>query len=115
MQRLLPLLFSLSLSLSLETQTVKLGCNENWFAPAPHSGVPGNNRVPILSRISWQFYKDREEELYRHACQLKGIRVQREEEDDSIGSEEEPNKAHYRYTLDEMKSYNPYRFINLKM
>lgn len=115
MQRLLPLLFSLSLSLYLETQTVKLGCNENWFAPAPHSGVPGNNRVPILSRISWQFYKDREEELYRHACQLKGIRVQREEEDDSIGSEEEPNKAHYRYTLDEMKSYNPYRFINLKM
>ncbi|XP_034478473.1 uncharacterized protein LOC117784769 [Drosophila innubila] len=97
-----------------ETQTVKLG-GGNWFASGPHGAVPGYTRMPAFCRISWQFYKDREEELYRRACQLKGIRVQREEEDDSIGSEEEPIRAHYRYTLDEMKSYNPYRFINLKM
>jgi len=61
---------------------------------------------------------DREEQLYRRACQMKGIRVERvseirEEEDDSNGSEEEPSKGiRYRYTLDEMKSFNPYRFIN---
>ncbi|TDG44557.1 hypothetical protein AWZ03_009029 [Drosophila navojoa] len=97
-----------------ETQTVKLG-GANWFAVPPNGAGQEFNQVPAFSRISWQFYKDREEELYRRACQLKGIRVQREEEDDSIGSEEEPSKAHYRYTLDEMKSYNPYRFINLKM
>ncbi|XP_034102357.1 uncharacterized protein LOC132789930 [Drosophila nasuta] len=97
-----------------ETQTVKLGSG-NWFG-APHAAGAGYNRMPAYSRISWQFYKDREEELYRRACHLKGIRVRREEEEeDSFGSEEEPIKPHYRYTLDEMKSYNPYRFINLKI
>ncbi|ALC42450.1 CG1690 [Drosophila busckii] len=98
-----------------ETQTVKQ--TGNWFGGLPPNaaGGPGGYQMPAFSRISWQFYKDREEELYRRACQLKGIRVRREEEDDLMGSEEEPLKAHYRYTLDEMKSYNPYRFINLKL
>ncbi|EDW89547.1 uncharacterized protein LOC6528803 [Drosophila yakuba] len=113
-----------------ETQTVKLvaggGLANNWFAPtaygaggvsfasspmAPPSSIPNHS-------VSCQFYMDREEQLYRRACQMKGIRVERvheirEEEDDSNGSEEEPSKGiRYRYTLDEMKSFNPYRFIN---
>eukprot|EP00099_Drosophila_melanogaster_P008139 NP_001260833.1 uncharacterized protein Dmel_CG1690, isoform B [Drosophila melanogaster] len=113
-----------------ETQTVKLvpggGLVNNWFAPATYgpAGIPFGASpmippppVPNHS-VSCQFYMDREEQLYRRACQMKGIRVERvseirEEEDDSNGSEEEPSKGiRYRYTLDEMKSFNPYRFIN---
>ncbi|XP_043661699.1 uncharacterized protein LOC122625661 [Drosophila teissieri] len=114
-----------------ETQTVKLvaggGLANNWFAPAAYGagGVPFGSSpmtppspIPHHSITSCQFYMDREEQLYRRACQMKGIRVERvheirEEEDDSNGSEEEPSKGiRYRYTLDEMKSFNPYRFIN---
>ncbi|XP_017012630.1 uncharacterized protein [Drosophila takahashii] len=113
-----------------ETQTVKLmaggGLANNWFSPAvygaggaPFGGHPLIHPPAIPHHaVSCQFYMDREEQLYRRACQMKGIRVERlheirEEEDDSNGSEEEPSKGiRYRYTLDEMKSYNPYRFIN---
>ncbi|XP_017120417.1 uncharacterized protein LOC108141500 [Drosophila elegans] len=114
-----------------ETQTVKLvaggGLANNWFSPAAF-GAPGGApfgahlmaHPPSIPHhaLSCQFYMDREEQLYRRACQMKGIRVERlneihdEEEGDSNGSEEEPSKGiRYRYTLDEMKSYNPYRFI----
>ncbi|EDV37314.1 uncharacterized protein Dana_GF11482 [Drosophila ananassae] len=113
-----------------ETQTVKIvaggGMAPNWFNAAaytatggPFTGHPLAAGPPAMQHhpISCQFYMDREEQLYRRACQMKGIRVERlneirEEEDDSVGSEEEPSKVIYRYTLDEMKSYNPYRFIN---
>ncbi|XP_017066652.1 uncharacterized protein LOC108104846 [Drosophila eugracilis] len=113
-----------------ETQTVKLmsggGLGINWFSPpaygaggASFGGHPMINQPAVPQHaVSGQFYMDREEQLYRRACQMKGIRVERvhdirEEEDDSNGSEEEPSKGiRYRYTLDEMKSYNPYRFIN---
>ncbi|EDV98122.1 uncharacterized protein LOC6569005 isoform X1 [Drosophila grimshawi] len=100
-----------------ETQTGKLG-GVDWLTSTSNIDGHEPNPMPGISRISWQFFKDREEELYRYACQLKGIRVQREEDGDeegeSIGSEEDPPSPHYRYTLDEMKSYNPYRFINFK-
>ncbi|XP_039490131.1 uncharacterized protein LOC120450928 [Drosophila santomea] len=111
-----------------ETQTVKLvaggGLANNWFAAYGAGGVSfaSSPMTPPSSiphhSVSCQFYMDREEQLYRRACQMKGIRVERvheirEEEDDSNGSEEEPSKGiRYRYTLDEMKSFNPYRFIN---
>ncbi|EDV58217.1 uncharacterized protein LOC6543252 [Drosophila erecta] len=113
-----------------ETQTVKLmaggGMANNWFTPSAYgaggvsfASTPMASPSPIPHHsVSCQFYMDREEQLYRRACEMKGIRVERvheirEEEDDSNGSEEEPTKAiRYRYTLDEMKSFNPYRFIN---
>ncbi|EDW74964.1 uncharacterized protein Dwil_GK15617 [Drosophila willistoni] len=134
-----------------ETQTMKLGggCgiatpHPNWFAAAPISppvrgygtlvspftlAPPPSPVSPLsphhrhLGHTACQFYMDREEELYRQACQLKGIGLEtgnetenenevRTEEEDSLGSEEEPpSKVIYRYTLDEMKSYNPYRSL----
>ncbi|XP_016968316.1 uncharacterized protein LOC108036575 [Drosophila biarmipes] len=113
-----------------ETQTVKLVAGgalaNNWFTPGAYAagavsfGTHPAVHPPAIPQPanSCQFYMDREEQLYRRACQMKGIRVERlheirEEEDDSNGSEEEHSKGiRYRYTLDEMKSYNPYRFIN---
>ncbi|XP_017045272.1 LOW QUALITY PROTEIN: uncharacterized protein LOC108090882 [Drosophila ficusphila] len=113
-----------------ETQTVKLGTGaalgDNWYNPAAYGAGAAPFGAPPLTpppapphhAVSCQFYMDREEQLYRRACQMKGIRVERlneirEKEDDSNGSEEEPPKGiRYRYTLDEMKSYNPYRYIN---
>ncbi|XP_030388525.1 uncharacterized protein LOC115634767 [Scaptodrosophila lebanonensis] len=91
-----------------ETQTVKLG---GWFG-APFQAASYTSLIP---QTTCQFYMDREEELYRRACQMKGIHVQRGDElreDEDPGSDGEPSKVIYRYTLDEMKSYNPYRFIN---
>ncbi|XP_017027764.1 uncharacterized protein [Drosophila kikkawai] len=107
-----------------ETQTVKLGAGgglaNNWFGYGAGGAAFGAHH-PIAHHpaaipnppVSCQFYMDREEQLYRRACQLKGICLNKIQADDgSTGSDEEPSKTVYRYTLDEMKSYNPYRFIN---
>ncbi|XP_032597016.1 uncharacterized protein LOC6569005 isoform X2 [Drosophila grimshawi] len=68
-----------------ETQTGKLG-GVDWLTSTSNIDGHEPNPMPGISRISWQFFKDREEELYRYACQLKGIRVQREEDGDEEGT-----------------------------
>ncbi|EDW35553.1 GL17322 [Drosophila persimilis] len=71
--------------------------------------------MPRQSSSSSQFYMHREQELYRRACYLKGLRLgclQLREHFLTGPSDKEELPPSYRYTLEEMKSLNPYRLDN---
>ncbi|XP_034120209.1 uncharacterized protein LOC117578686 [Drosophila guanche] len=102
-----------------ETQTMKMGSN-NWFAQVAAFPTVGQSYaghplatiqafVPRQPSSSCQFYMNREQELYRRACRMKGI------EDYLVTpSAEKMPQDSYRYTLEEMKSLNPYRLVDIE-
>ncbi|XP_022229782.2 uncharacterized protein LOC111079080 [Drosophila obscura] len=110
-----------------ETQTMKAG-HSNWFAqvaafPAVGPRYTGNPLAPIQAFVPRQpsssctFYMNREQELYRRACRLKGIRLgclQLRDDYSVEPSDEKLPKGSYRYTLEEMKSLNPYRLVDIE-
>ncbi|BFG05182.1 uncharacterized protein DMAD_03975 [Drosophila madeirensis] len=110
-----------------ETQTMKMGSN-NWFAQVAAFPTVGPRYtghplaaiqafVPRQPSSSCQFYMNREQELYRRACRMKGIGLgclqQREDYLVKPSAEKMPQDS-YRYTLEEMKSLNPYRLVDME-
>ncbi|XP_017150561.1 uncharacterized protein LOC108160833 [Drosophila miranda] len=110
-----------------ETQTTNMKLGPiNWYpqvAVYPTVGPrytgqplgPIQAFMPRQSSSACQFYMHREQELYRRACRLKGIRMGCWQLRDRFlpgPSYNEELQPPYRYTLEEMKSLNPYRLVN---